>query len=88
MSDSGLREELAAKREQNREQRLQAVKRWANHIKETPVEHWGAELNTLVNDQIEAAQQANHSAEHLQRVRAVASDIKSESTDEPPQDET
>lgn len=75
MTDSELREQLAAKQARNQEQRLQAAKRWANHIKHTPVEEWGPELNALVNDQLAAAQAANQSAGHHQHVKAVASAI-------------
>lgn len=55
MGDSDRLEELRAKHERNREQRLEAVKDWAQYVREQPVEVWGPQQNALVDSQIESA---------------------------------
>lgn len=66
MTDSNTLDELEAKHERNREQRLEAVKHWVEYIESTPVEEWGPQFNRLVNSQLEAAQAAGLSAEHYE----------------------
>lgn len=75
MSDSNVRERLDAKHELNREQRIEAVKRWVEYIKSEPAEKWGPQQNTVVNDQLASAQSAQTSASHRQHVEHVAADI-------------
>ncbi|MDZ7701637.1 MAG: hypothetical protein U5J98_05970 [Halobacteriales archaeon] len=55
MTDSDQLEALRAKHERNREQRLQAVKSWAQYVKEQPVEVWGPQQNRIVDSQLESA---------------------------------
>lgn len=55
MTDSDRLEELRAKHERTREQRLEAVKDWARYVKEQPVEVWGPQQNALVDSQLESA---------------------------------
>ena len=69
MNDSNESEELAAKREKNRRQRLQAIKRWARYIRENPPEKWGEQQNRLVNTQLESARASGLDADHYRRIR-------------------
>jgi hypothetical protein len=75
MSDSNVPDPLDAKHEQNRQQRLEAVKRWVEYIESEPPERWGPQQNTVVNDQLEAAQCVQTSAAHYQRVKDLAKKI-------------
>lgn len=75
MSDSNVRDDLDAKHEQNREQRLEAVKRWVEYIKSEPPEKWGPQQNAVVDDQLDAAQHVGTSASHQQHVQDVAAEI-------------
>jgi len=59
---------LAARRERNDEQRIEAVKRWVAYIQEQPAESWGDQQNRLVNSQLESARQSGLDAEHYRRV--------------------
>ena len=68
MSDSNVCDRLDAKHEQNNEQRIEAIKRWASYIEATPPEKWGPQLNTLVNSQIQSARDSNLSADQYRRV--------------------
>ncbi|MCH7660760.1 MAG: hypothetical protein IH933_09345 [Euryarchaeota archaeon] len=69
MSDSELREQLDEKHERNREQRLEAVKHWAQYIKENPPEDWGSQQNRLINSQLRSARESDLNGEHYRRVR-------------------
>ena len=73
MSDSSVRDQLDAKHERNDEQRIEAIKRWASYVESTSSEKWGPQLNTLVNSQLKAAQDANLSAEQYRRVSEAVS---------------
>ena len=75
MTDSNAPNSLDAKHKQNRQQRIEAVKRWVEYITSEPPEKWGPQQNTVVNDQLESAQSVQTSAAHKQRVKAVAEDI-------------
>lgn len=75
MSDSNVHEALNEKHERNREQRIEAVKRWVAYIKSEPPEVWGPQQNAVVGDQLEAAQHVGTSAQHQQHVTDIASDI-------------
>lgn len=75
MRDSNVPDHLDAKHEQNREQRIEAVKRWVEYIKSEPPEKWGPQQNTIVNDQLEAAQSVQISAAHRQHVTDVADEV-------------
>lgn len=58
MSDSNEPDALEEKLERNREQRIQAVKRWVRYLKEHPPEVWGEQQNRLVNSQLESARRS------------------------------
>ncbi|MFB6196947.1 MAG: hypothetical protein ABEI52_01590 [Halobacteriaceae archaeon] len=75
MSDSHGLDQLAEKHERNREQRLQAIKRWVAYIQSEPPDTWGPQQNAVVNDQLDAATHADMSAEHRQYVKEVAADL-------------
>ena len=75
MSDSNAREHLDAKHERNREQRIEAIKRWVEYIKSEPPEAWGPQQNAVVNDQLDSAQNVGASASHQQHVTDVAAAI-------------
>jgi hypothetical protein len=63
---------LAAKHERNRTERLDAVLRWVEYVREQPPEVWGSQQNRLVNAQLESARETGLSVEHERRVRAFA----------------
>lgn len=75
MTDSNVREQLDEKHEDDREQRIEAIKRWVAYIESEPPEVWGPQQNAIVDDQLDAAQNANSSAAHQQHVRDVATAI-------------
>jgi hypothetical protein len=75
MSDSDAPDNLDAKHERNREQRIEAIKRWVEYIQSEPPEVWGPQQNAVVEDQLDAAQYIQTSASHRQRVEAVAAEI-------------
>lgn len=74
MSDSNEHEDLVDKHEQIREDRIVAVKRWVQYIKEHPPEVWGTQQNKLVNSQLESARATNLDAAHYQRVKQASRD--------------
>jgi hypothetical protein len=59
---------LAAGRERNDGQRIEAVARRVAAIREQPPESWGGQQNRLVNSQLESARQSGLDAEHYRRV--------------------
>ncbi|QKY19744.1 hypothetical protein B4589_004865 [Halolamina sp. CBA1230] len=75
MTDSNEPDGLHAKHERNREQRIAAIKRWVAYIQSEPPEKWGPQQNAVVDDQLEAAQDAGTSAAHKQHVEDVAAEI-------------
>ncbi|MEY7851959.1 hypothetical protein AB7C87_22465 [Natrarchaeobius sp. A-rgal3] len=75
MTDSNAREELDAKHERNREQRIAGIKRWVEYIKSESPETWGPQQNVVVNDQLDATQSVQPSASHQQHVKDVAAEI-------------
>lgn len=78
MDESDHLAELREKHRRNRELRLEAVRAWAEYVREQPVEVWGPQQNRLVNDQIEAAQKADIDIEHRLRVEAATEDRRPE----------
>lgn len=74
MTDSGEDDALAAKHDQNREQRITAVKRWVEYIKTHDAEVWGEQQNRLVNSQIESARQSDIDVELRERVDRAGRD--------------
>lgn len=74
MSDSNARDALAAKRERNREQRIEAVKRWVEYIEENPASTWGEQQNRLVDSQLESARQSGLDAAHYRRIERAGRD--------------
>jgi hypothetical protein len=72
MNDSNERDRLDEKHRHNRKQRIESVKRWVRYVKENPAEKWGAQQNTLINSQLEAARKSGVSAEQYRRVERAA----------------
>lgn len=75
MPDSDRCDPLAAKHEQNRQERLEGIKRWAEYIDDHPPEVWGPQLNRLVNAQLESAREAGRSVEQERRIREFAQSV-------------
>jgi len=75
MTDSNVHNQLAAKYERNREQRITAVKRWVEYIQSEPVDKWGPQQNAIVDGQLDAAHHAQLSAAHHQQIKTVATEI-------------
>lgn len=75
MKDSNAHERLNAKHDSNRKRRIEAIKRWIEYIESEPPETWGPQQNTVVNDQLEAAQSVQTSGDHQQHVEDVAAEI-------------
>jgi len=75
MTDSNAPDELEAKHERNRQQRIEGIKRWVKYIKSEPPETWGPQQNAVVNSQLDAAQSVGTSAVHQQHVEDLAADI-------------
>jgi hypothetical protein len=75
MSDSNVPDHLDTNHERNREQRIEAIKRWVDYIKSEPPEKWGPQQNAVVNDQFDAAREASISPSHRRRVRDAAARI-------------
>lgn len=78
MSDSNAPDALAEKRSQRRAQRVEQVKRWVEYIESTPPEVWGEQLNTLVDAQLEAAQNAEVSPQTYERIERASQERKSD----------
>lgn len=74
MPNSNPSEALAARRERNREHRIEAVKRWVAYIQEQPPESWGDQQNRLVNSQLESARQTGLDADHYRRLEDATRD--------------
>lgn len=75
MNDSNARKHLEAKKERNREQRIEGIKRWVDYIESESADTWGPQQNAVVNDQIDAAQSVQTPASHKQYVKDVAAEI-------------
>lgn len=75
MNDSDVPDHLEGRHAKNREQRLEAVKHWVEYIRSEPPETWGPQQNAVVNEQLEAADHAQLSADHRQHVTELAQDI-------------
>jgi hypothetical protein len=75
MTDSETPDQLDAKHERNREQRIATIKRWVAYIQSEPPEVWGPQQNAVVNGQLTAAQHVATSAAHQKHVSDVAQDI-------------
>jgi hypothetical protein len=87
MNDSNSPDALDTKHEENRQQRIEAVKRWVEYIKTEPPEKWGPQQNMVVNDQLTAAQHAQLSPQHHQHVKDVADELAAiQHDDSEPQD--
>lgn len=72
MTDSSERKSLAEKRERNREQRLEQIKRWAEYIDSNPPETWGPQLNGLINSQLASARNTDISTEQRRRIERIS----------------
>lgn len=74
MTDSNARDTLDEKHERNRQQRLQAIKRWVEYIETHDADEWGEQQNHLVNSQLESARQSDIDVDHRQRVERAGRD--------------
>ncbi|RQG90987.1 hypothetical protein [Natrarchaeobius chitinivorans] len=74
-NEPSARKHLDTKHERNREQRIEAIKRWVEYIESESPETWGPQQNAIVNDQLDAAQSVQTSASHQQHVKDVAAEI-------------
>lgn len=86
MSNSNLSDQLAAKHEQNRQERLAGVRQWIEYMRKQPPEVWGTQQNKLVNSQLESARETALPADHEQRIRSfatAASETVSDDTSNP-----
>lgn len=84
MTDSDAREDPDTMPERDREQRIEAIKRWVAYIESEPPETWGPQQNTVVDAQLNAAQGAATSASHRKHVDAVAREILDDATSDQP----
>lgn len=82
MTSENEPDSLEEKQRHNRKQRIEAVKRWVAYIQSEPPEVWGPQQNAIVESQLDAAQSAELSADHKQRVSDVAQEILDEKSDE------
>ena len=74
MTDSNTREAPNAKGERNREQRLEAIKRWVEYIETHDLSEWGEQQNRLVDSQLESAHRSGIDADHRRRVERAGRD--------------
>lgn len=84
MTDSNVRELLDEKHADDRERRIEGIKRWVDYIRSEPPETWGPQQNSIVNDQLAAAQTVQMSAAHRQQVSDLAAEILAARDDEDP----
>ena len=68
MNNSNKRDTLEVKHQQNRNQRLDSIKRWVEFIKTHDVDEWGDQQNRLVDSQLESARQSELDIEHRRQV--------------------
>lgn len=80
MTDSNARDRLAEKHRKNRQQRIEAVKRWVRYVEENPPEKWGEQQNRVIDSQLRAARESNVPAEQYRRV-ARAGDARERERD-------
>jgi hypothetical protein len=71
-------ETLDAKRDRNREQRLEAVKAWAHYVRDQPVAVLGPQQNRLINSQLEPALHSDIDIELRLRVERAKPDRRPE----------
>lgn len=79
MSDSNTRDDLEAKHELNRQQRVSSIKRWVEFIKTHDADEWGDQQNRLVDSQLESARQSDIDIEHRRRVARAGREHSSSS---------
>lgn len=84
MTDSSARDQICEPRERDREQRVEAIKRWVEFIDAQPPETWGPQQNAVVDGQLEAAAALETTANQRKHVMDVAADIVAE-RDGPPE---
>lgn len=77
MKDSKARESLEEKVEQNREKRIEGIKRWVEYIRTHEPDEWGEQQNRLINSQLESARKSEIDLEHRRRVEEAGRDFRS-----------
>jgi hypothetical protein len=61
-------EEMRPKHGMTTEERIEAVKAWAQYVREHPVEVWGPEHTRFINSHVEAARDADLDIEQWVRI--------------------
>lgn len=61
-------DEMRSKYNMSAEERVEAVKAWAQYVKEQPVEVWGPQHTRFVNSSAEAAREADLDVEQWIRI--------------------
>jgi hypothetical protein len=73
---------LAEKHAQNRQARLEGIKRWVEYMQANPPEVWGPQQNELVDTQLQSARETDLTPEHERRISAFAERMTDEPTDD------
>jgi septal ring factor EnvC (AmiA/AmiB activator) len=82
MSDSSRSDALAATQRENRQDRLEAIKRWVEYMETNPPSVWGDEQNRLIDAQVAAARESDLSPAHRKRVAAFGDAMTAGDCDE------
>lgn len=85
MPNSNQSERLAAKHAQNRQARLEGIKRWVEYMQANPPEVWGPQQNELVDTQLQSARETDLTLEHERRISAFAEWMTDKPTDVVPE---
>lgn len=72
MSDSELLDALDERHEENRKQRIEAIKHWVQFIEENPPTVWGAQQNALVDSQLRSVRELDLDAAHYRRIERAS----------------
>jgi hypothetical protein len=85
MPNSNQSERLAAKHAQNRQARLDGIKRWVEYIQANPPDVWGPQQNELVDTQLQSARETGLTADHERRISAFADRMTDDTPDDAPE---
>ncbi|MFC7079023.1 hypothetical protein [Halorussus caseinilyticus] len=73
---------LEEKHADNREERIQFIKEWAEYVRTHPDDEWGEQVNKLVNSQIRAARRVEDERPDMHRLREESPLLNPEKRDE------
>lgn len=62
-------DKLDEKRAQNRRERYEQIKEWAEYVRTNPDEDWGEQVNELVNSQLQSARHFEHDRPDMAELR-------------------